>query len=219
MDYRTEYRIEVEQDCIPVRGNALASGDAEADREAEDEILARLDRGDVWAWAAVTVIAEQDGFEGHDSLGGCSYASEADFKRSDYYADMRNVARENMLAKVATAVQDVNIYSRGAGFVGEGTGGGCMALVRYFGSIPDGPDVRDLGTITITNGDAHIPLSLDAEAIVCVNRPGAWTHGIDDHGDPLVRVTTLREALAWGSEQTSHAEALARVPASWTEAS
>ena len=46
----TTYTIEVTaaQDDIPVRGNAMASGDDATDRECEDDILTRLDSGDVW---------------------------------------------------------------------------------------------------------------------------------------------------------------------------
>ena len=92
------YRIEVEPEHEPVRGNALASGDDAADREYEDEILARLDAGDVWAWAAVTVIAEVDGFEGRDRLGCCSYASEAHFRSpGGYFDDMKIAARDALI--------------------------------------------------------------------------------------------------------------------------
>lgn len=95
------YTIHVEQDDTPVRGYAMASGDDAADKAYEDEILERLDAGDVWAWAFVTVVAEANGFEGSDSLGGCSYASEADFKAGGYYEEMCKSAREQLLCKMA----------------------------------------------------------------------------------------------------------------------
>ncbi len=86
------FNIEVfaEQDDIPVRGNAMASGDDDFDREVEDEILADLDQGNVWSWGFVTVQCTCDdcGAVGGDTLGGCSYASEEDFKADAYYADM-----------------------------------------------------------------------------------------------------------------------------------
>lgn len=76
-----DFEIEVHQDDTPVRGNALASGDEDEDRACEDEILRRLDQGDVWAWACVRVIATCEGFRGESSwLGGCSYRSERDFR-------------------------------------------------------------------------------------------------------------------------------------------
>lgn len=83
------YTIKVEQDDIPVRGNAIGSGNADFDKEVEDEILKRLDDGDVWAWATVTVVATCEGFTGEAYLGGCSYKDEADFKQDGgYYEDM-----------------------------------------------------------------------------------------------------------------------------------
>ncbi len=94
------YTIEVsaEQDDIPVRGNAMATDEPDLDRECEDEILARLDRGDVWAWAHVTVKAtcEDCGAEGEDRLWGCSYEGEKDFTQpGGYYDDMVDAAEED----------------------------------------------------------------------------------------------------------------------------
>jgi hypothetical protein len=93
-----EFELRCEPEDIPVRGNAMASGDDEADRELEDEILARLDRGDDWAWCTVIVRARwiaPDGevFYGEDVLGCCSYADEAEFKApGGYFDDMRRTA-------------------------------------------------------------------------------------------------------------------------------
>jgi hypothetical protein len=91
------YRIEVEQDDTQVRGNAMASGDDAADKAVEDEILDRLDRGDVWAWAMVKVVAECEGFEGFDTLCGCCYKDEADFKTGGYFEQMKDQAFEDLL--------------------------------------------------------------------------------------------------------------------------
>lgn len=49
-----KFWIEVEPERIPVRGNAFCSGDKEADRRVEDEIIARLKSDDVWAWTRKT---------------------------------------------------------------------------------------------------------------------------------------------------------------------
>jgi hypothetical protein len=98
------FKITVEQDDIPVRGNAMASGDAAVDKEVEDEILQRLDNGDVWAWAHVTVVAEIEGFTGEAHLGACSYKDEEDFKSSDgYYADLCKEASEDLANNIADA--------------------------------------------------------------------------------------------------------------------
>lgn len=59
-----------EQEFIPVRGNYMATDDAEADRLAEDELLDRLEHGDSSAWCILTVKATWKGFVGHASLGG-----------------------------------------------------------------------------------------------------------------------------------------------------
>lgn len=101
---RIEYTIEIEEDAMAVRGNAMASGDDAADREVENEILDRLRRGDTWAWATVTVSAEVDGFRGTAQLGGCSYRDETDFREGGYFADMCIEARHELRAKLETAV-------------------------------------------------------------------------------------------------------------------
>jgi hypothetical protein len=84
-----EITISAEMDDMPVNGNAIASGDYAYDELVEREILDRLNAGDAWAWAFVTVSAKWDAFEASDSLGGCSYESERDFiENSGYYDDM-----------------------------------------------------------------------------------------------------------------------------------
>jgi hypothetical protein len=107
------YTLTVEQDDLPVRGNAFASGDDSEDKAVEDEILRRLDQGDDWAWAYVTVTATLDGtpqFKGQDSLGGCNYKNEADFKQpGGYYDDMVKEARHNLIQNIRRAVQDGEI--------------------------------------------------------------------------------------------------------------
>lgn len=103
------FRVVAEPDDIDVRGNALASGDDDVDREAEDEIISRLEGGDEWAWAYVKVIAEyedDDGnqYEGHDGLGACSYKSERDFvKNSGYYEDMKEMAFDTLTSNMERA--------------------------------------------------------------------------------------------------------------------
>lgn len=100
--------IHVEQDDIRVRGNAVASGDPDFDKKVEDEILARLDKGDVWAWASVEVRAEFRGLVHSSYLGACCYESEEDFKTGGYYEDMVREAVGGLADKVA-ALQEVEI--------------------------------------------------------------------------------------------------------------
>lgn len=100
------YRCEVEPEHdVTVRGNAMASGDNVFDRQVEDEIIARLDAGEVAAWCCVRVIAsiEVNGhtFEGFASIGACSYADEAEAcreARRDYGLD--DEAREDLIARL-----------------------------------------------------------------------------------------------------------------------
>jgi hypothetical protein len=93
-------------DDTDVRGNAMASGDAVADRACEDEIIARVNDGDIWAWASVRVSVRyiHDGvfYTEDDYLGCCSYADERDFVTSDgYFEDMVNDCVLGILEHVA----------------------------------------------------------------------------------------------------------------------
>lgn len=67
------FTVHIEQEHEPVRGNAMASGDPDLDRQVEDEILSCLDRGDVEAWCSITVEARWRGYVGRDHLGCCSH--------------------------------------------------------------------------------------------------------------------------------------------------
>ena len=57
------------------------------DREVEQNILCRVQQGDAWAWAAVTVTVSWGPFAASDHLGCCSYADEADFCQPGGYFD------------------------------------------------------------------------------------------------------------------------------------
>lgn len=110
---RITYTIEIEPEDVPVRGNAMASGDDDLDREVEDEILAKLDRGNLWAWCAVKVTASFDGFTGHDYLGGCSYNNVKDFIDGGCYADMRDQAKSDLIGKLGAARQALHKLETG----------------------------------------------------------------------------------------------------------
>jgi hypothetical protein len=97
-----EYRVFASMEEIAVRGNVLASGDDAADKACEDEIIRRLEQGDVWAWASVNVRAIWRGFQGNDYLGGCSYKNEDDFTQpGGYYDDMKEEALADLKRNVA----------------------------------------------------------------------------------------------------------------------
>lgn len=96
VDGAVTYRIMVGPEDVPVRGNAMASGDDEADRKVEDDLIRRLDSGDMWAWFSARVEAEAFGFKGADTLGCCSYNDQADFlamEEQGYLRDMSQAAR------------------------------------------------------------------------------------------------------------------------------
>ena len=74
---------------ISVKGNALASDNEKLNKEAEDEILQRLESGDIYAWfTAKVTVRDEDGNEASDYLGCCSYENEKDFRAGGYFQDM-----------------------------------------------------------------------------------------------------------------------------------
>lgn len=102
-DSMVSYEIECFPEDTDVRGNAMASGDDDYDREVEDSILADLSDGNDWAWCTVRVTARYDGVDcavGQDYLGCCSYASREDFEACDYCADMKDQAREDLYTQL-----------------------------------------------------------------------------------------------------------------------
>lgn len=91
--YEREYDITLEAipETVRVRGNASAWSEEE-DKAYEDEILARLASGDVWAWfTAKVTVRDSHGREASDYLGCCCYEDGRDFKRGGYYLDMIKV--------------------------------------------------------------------------------------------------------------------------------
>ena len=103
------WTVTAQFDDIPVRGNAMVSGDADFDREVEDRILSRLEDGDVWAWAMVLVQGEYKGLSASDTLGACNYADQDDFEQGGYYDDMRATVVDSLneqLQALCAAVSD-----------------------------------------------------------------------------------------------------------------
>jgi hypothetical protein len=122
------FKLDVEPEDIPVRG-MFESGDAEADKRLEDEIISRADRGDVWAWAYVKVTASVtlDGqtFTGSNGCGACSYKDEADFMANngglyeqtkvDALSDLadniqREITRGKTAEKLDALLQKAGVY-------------------------------------------------------------------------------------------------------------
>lgn len=94
--------LECHPEDTPLRGNCSAVSDV-YDEKVERWIRRQLADGNQWAWCSVVVRARWCEFDGADSLGCCSYRSEADFKQSGgYFDDMKVEA----LAALNEAVQD-----------------------------------------------------------------------------------------------------------------
>ena len=98
-----EYELTCEPEDMPIEGNAMASGDDEEDRKAEQWIKDQLDSGNEWAWCIAKVTARYPGlpFEGVDYLGACSYRSKEEFMApGDYYDDMKREAKADLLRQI-----------------------------------------------------------------------------------------------------------------------
>lgn len=105
-----EISIEIEAETIPVRGN-FDSGDADADRELENEILGLLDCGYTEAWCCIVVKARWKGFEGIDSLGGCSHLIRDDLPSLDKQVEQTiecHQMRENALADLNREIAEAH---------------------------------------------------------------------------------------------------------------
>ena len=111
LDYATHEALEkafnveltAEPEHIPVRGNAIVSGDDDYDKEVEDSIISDLEKGNKWAWCCAAVeVSYVCPCCGHEPdshteyLGGCSYKDADDFKRGGYYCGMIKDALSNM---------------------------------------------------------------------------------------------------------------------------
>lgn len=95
------FSLQVKGENEPVRGNAMTSGNKAADKQVEDDILTRIDAGDVWAWALVKVIAEWRGVETFCYCGCCSYEDEKDFmESSNIYEEMKQESYVDLLNKI-----------------------------------------------------------------------------------------------------------------------
>lgn len=96
-----EFKIICRPSDIPIKGNAIASGNDAYDKEVETDLYRQLADGNDWAWCDVEVIARYKGMKGNDTLGACSYASEKDFiEANDYYPDMKERAYKELISEI-----------------------------------------------------------------------------------------------------------------------
>lgn len=154
-----EYEIEVLPEDTEVRGNCMASGDDDFDKECEDKIIADLEAGNVWAWCTVKVTASVGGLEGTDYLGCCSYKDEEDFREGTYYESMKEMAVDELHAKIAEAFRVAGSDESKPIIVALGNAG-----ILFVDNIPAGHEleVRDYdvddgaeGVMTDDDGDSY----------------------------------------------------------------
>lgn len=101
---RATIKLTVEPENIPVEGNACACGEPDCDDAHIRPIIEAVESGDPWAWCQVYVEAEYGGFKGGDSLGGCSYRDEKDFRApGGYFEDMVENALEQLAREIESA--------------------------------------------------------------------------------------------------------------------
>ena len=96
-----QWSIECHPEDMAIRGNAMASGDDEYDREVESRISEQLESGNPWAWCIIVVKGRYKSLEASDCLGGCNYDSENDFRRGGYFEDMQS----NILADLQAQLE------------------------------------------------------------------------------------------------------------------
>lgn len=91
-----EYSTKIEFSDIPVKGNVQASEDDEADEAAENEVLAEIANGNVYAWCDIIVYATLGGFDGLASLGAVSCKTEEEVEATIADHGMREEALEDL---------------------------------------------------------------------------------------------------------------------------
>lgn len=111
------FEVTIEQDAIDFRGNCMASGDDDFDAECEREIAERLDRGDVYAWCSIGVMAvwtAPDGTEytGYDHLGGCSYEDRAGIDSCIKEHGMRDEALNALNTRLEGAIRSGELLKK-----------------------------------------------------------------------------------------------------------
>jgi hypothetical protein len=86
----------------------MCSGDDDLDREVEDWILARLERGEIEAWCYVEVTARWNGFVGKSGIGACCLDPKEGRLAAEEAADdygLREQALEDLQEQVQLAAE------------------------------------------------------------------------------------------------------------------
>ncbi len=98
MTAKFEITVTAEPEHEEVRGH-FASGEPEYDRADEEAILARLAKGEEWAWCCVKVTVSCGELSEHAYLGCCSYQDEEDFRADGYFDDMVHECKVELLKR------------------------------------------------------------------------------------------------------------------------
>ena len=100
-----EYKLQIEPEDFPVRGNLVCSDNDALDTLQEDEVIERIEAGDDWAWCCVHITAQIPGIglTGDAYLGGCTYENESQFRESAYFEDMKDEALSDLLTQLKAA--------------------------------------------------------------------------------------------------------------------
>ena len=78
------------------------------DPSVEQEIIERVNSGDVWAWCCVQVTASFKGVDCDTYLGHCTYSGQDDFTdNSGYYDDMLEEVISDLYDKIKE-IQAIN---------------------------------------------------------------------------------------------------------------
>lgn len=99
-------RLDIEEEDTPLDGNASAWGEPD-DTTYANAIRARLEDGDVWAWAVVRVTVTDGVLEGTAYLGGCTYADAADFCTNGPLQYLIEEARDDWQAQAECVAETV----------------------------------------------------------------------------------------------------------------
>ena len=97
--------LKMEPEEMQIEGNASCI-DEKTDAETCRWIRSQIESGNDWAWCATSVTATIGSYSGSDSLCGCSYHSEADFRTpGGYFSDMVSEATEACAYEIALSIE------------------------------------------------------------------------------------------------------------------
>lgn len=95
-----------EEEDVALEGH-FESGDADQDKELEERLIRRLERGDRWAWCCAAVTVSWGGWKETAYLGCCSYDGEDDFRKGGYYEQMVEEALEDLNKTLARTFSEL----------------------------------------------------------------------------------------------------------------